>query len=104
MRTVEVEVTAEDIEQGCYADAIGCPVALALLRAGLSRPFVVDSDVACFDAAGDPLGIIDFPPDVQKWIRQYDQQRRLGPFRFELGPFRFALEVPENCFVEAAHA
>ena len=86
MRTVVVEVTAEDIAKGKREDCESCPIACALLRAaGTPRAFIDGNEMA----AGDWDGVfplveqrVPVPPDAAGFIADFDDGRLVKPFTF----------------------
>lgn len=79
-----VEVTKEDIVQGCREDSENCPVARATLRT-----FPEFSGISVYEqeVVADYLGWTrknPLPEEVTKRIRGYDQGEAMQPFSFEL--------------------
>ncbi len=85
MRTVEVNVTAEDIRAGIPCRTCHCPVALAMSRA-LGRRMDVGYRYAC--PYSEPSNRTRLPDWLWFWIVEYD---RGGP----VDPVAFVVEVPD---------
>jgi len=86
MRTVVVEVTAEDIEKGEKEECERCPIACALLRsAGTARAFVDGSEMAAGDWEGmfpEIAQRVPMPPDAAEFVADFDEGRIVEPFTF----------------------
>jgi hypothetical protein len=85
MREIKVSVTAEDIREGTPGDYTSCPVALALRRAlgDVSEIEVDNVEAEIFLTNGDSLSL-RLPPDAGRFINEFDCQRPVEPFEFEL--------------------
>lgn len=95
---MNIDVTKDDIDGGCWRNGYNCPVARAVLRAtGMRGVFVSGSIIAVFDHElnrGFPVGIRavkkdavkwwQTPPDVARRIRNYDDALGMYPFEFDL--------------------
>lgn len=82
--TIEVNVTAEDIERGEQQSCNRCPVALALLRwlrPGLDVEIVTQARI--LDTGG---AVHDFilPVEADEFIEQFDSNDGGAPFSFPL--------------------
>ncbi len=78
--SMRIQVTSEDLANGRRRDARGCPVALALNRAGILH-FGVTGMLVWF-AEGQRCVLL--PTAVQEWIRAYDAGVAMEPIEFEL--------------------
>lgn len=88
MRTIEINVTQEDIDAGCVGSAYACPVARAMRRAGLGEPAVWGC--SAYVTGRRPWGRVGVPlPErVEAAIGAYDRGEGMEPFTF-------TLEIPE---------
>jgi hypothetical protein len=77
MKTVRIEVTQDDIDNGSACDVCACPIALACLRAGLK-------DVSVCDASLDWKEKIPTPTVAVEFIFAFDSGRDVKPFSFEI--------------------
>jgi hypothetical protein len=85
-RTVTVEVTAEDIEQGMPGVTDACALALAIRRV-TGEPFLVGAHGFGISEDEDDDDIA-LPVHVVEFRREYDRGN-------EVTPFSFTLELPE---------
>lgn len=84
---MRIEVTQEDIDTGVARDCRACPVALAVRRAtGQSARVVVNADEIILrdSTTGLLLGWIKMPPDVAKFVADFDRGRPVSPISSEL--------------------
>lgn len=111
MKTVAIEVTAQNIKEGRPGEGSCCPVFLALEDAGLSPCFVgygkVTLDGGEYDAEGNPVDdpepvTVELPPEAAEWIAAFDCSdepkqvaEKFGP-RPPTQPFAFSLDVPDE--------
>jgi hypothetical protein len=91
VRTVHLEITADDIERGERANCQWCPVALALRRAFPGRKVVVWHDRA--EIAGRPYWL---PQSVRDFVTNYDDD--VTPMRTPARPLSFELVVEDALF------
>jgi hypothetical protein len=83
---VTINVTQDDIDNGCRGNAIACPVARAAARVLDASHMSVRTKVLEFV---DPLILILLPPAVVEFIRRFDSRVRVQPFSF-------SLDIPDN--------
>lgn len=84
MKLVEFQVTAEDIAKGEHNYCSGCPVALAIQRAGFPG-VMVGRYRATFPVAPPQLTMmVDLPPTTQDNIHRFDHLGGMEPFSFNL--------------------
>ncbi len=93
-----VQVTAEDIANGEPLERCACPVALAIQR--LLKPELTVDVMTTFafvylHPKQWPEARIDWPLEVQSFIRRFDDTSR-SIRRRRLSPFSFTVNVPEN--------
>lgn len=82
-KTIRVEVTAEDIEEGEPQESAACPIALACKRAGLVMPTFWPSDSKlCF--GGGERQFVYLPEMCGAFARAFDSFARVEPFSFDL--------------------
>ena len=79
---MRIEVTASDIRYGIRRECLRCPIARALKRA-------TGEDWSVGDVNGYPLrdkieGVAYWPNEVCAWIEDFDHERVVQPFAFEL--------------------
>lgn len=92
-RTIKIEVTADDIENGSARRARCCPIALACRRAGLEDPAVFpgmrDGQGSIFHGPADPIvgrKHIPLPEVAAEFIIAIDEGAEVEPFSFEVTP------------------
>lgn len=87
MRTIRIEVTAEDIREGKPKMCSECPVARAISRAFGGAVFAVASNrtfgMHSFALSG-PYRIARLPKHVESFVRQFDCGESVSPFSFDL--------------------
>jgi hypothetical protein len=94
MRTVRVEVTAEDIERGVPSSCSACPIAIAATRAGLDRPNYYAEKYIFFGEPGERLKV-EVPEAARLFALRFDGRVPVRPFSFELGePTPVRIEQP----------
>lgn len=79
---VRVDVTENDIAQGCNRNAVGCPVSYAVARAVGAPLCAVWADGAWSTFAPPRSGKL--PPDVVARVNLYDRVDEIAPFSFDL--------------------
>lgn len=89
---VEVEVTAEDLKLGHKAFSEACPIQQALCR--MKHPetlvhFSVSPKVIRVYELGKEEVQISLPKEAQGFIKLYDKEK-------EVFPFKFKIKVPED--------
>ncbi len=93
---MKVQVTAEDITEGCPINTLKCPVARAVSRAAGLPASVHWNKILVFDKP-DEKGEYDSgfreervfkewdtPPEVTEQIKLFDDHQLISPFEFEL--------------------
>lgn len=75
---MKIEVTQEDIRNGKCKSFWGCPIALALARAGF-KDVIVSAAYAC---SKDKT--LDFPVEALHFINRFDRGETVKPFTFEI--------------------
>jgi hypothetical protein len=90
MRTVRVEVTAEDIRDGRARDCFNCPVSRAIDRAVGAR--VASGAGVAYITGQDCVNVelSSLPDGARAFMTAFDH--RPGPFH----PFAFDLDIPES--------
>jgi len=82
---MKIEVTEEDIKAG-WRNALYCPVALALDRA-TNQDWHVSADHLS-PCIGENYDKSEIPARVRRFIRAFDQGKKVRPFSFELPEVR----------------
>jgi hypothetical protein len=101
LKEIEVEVTAEDIENGFRGSCTSCPVAVAIKRTLKTIPYKdsiftavgvnVDSlSIKYYYPYPKLLNIVETPPEAAYFIDCFDTG--VGEF----GPFKFKVLAPEE--------
>lgn len=80
MKTITVEVTQEDIENGECGQCQTCPIALALGRA-TGRPWMV-TDTFAFESNGTSYARL--PGVAQGFVLRFDENHPVAPFTFTI--------------------
>lgn len=97
MRTVQVDVTADDIARGTPRTACDCPVSIALKRALGATLVPVDGRRASVWFGTDQVAParVELPKAAQDFITAFDA-RGFDPRRSDNppAPFSFAVELP----------
>ena len=83
MKTVRVEVTAEDIEEGQPNMCRACPVALAIRRATKAEEVFVIRTATIYPPAGMSY-VVALPYEVITFIERFDLDAHVEPFEFSL--------------------
>ncbi len=89
---VTINVTQEDIKQGCSGNARNCPVARAIVRAlnlTLGRVSVSNNLFIYMKDDVHHLGAMRTPDSVLQFIARFDTGCAVEPFSFEL-------EIPDT--------
>jgi len=73
-----VEVTQDDIDKGCRANAYRCPVALALSRT-FNKHVGANSCWAAFESHD-----VRLPEIASKFVKDFDCELPVSPIRFEI--------------------
>lgn len=94
VKVIKVHVTKKDIERGNRTEPATCAVARAIRRTTGHRMVQVGLDKAYVVKRGEPENIrysIKLPKFVQKFITNFDDQRKVKPITF-----RASLKVPNE--------
>ncbi len=90
-KTIEVELTEDDMRHGKANDCAECPVARAVARAlPGAEPHVFHEEIELY---GKYDGSATTPEEVSKWIDDFDSARNVAPFRFTLKFESFGLRT-----------
>jgi hypothetical protein len=81
---MKITVTREDIQNGRRHNPSGCPVGLAIQRAGVPYCCVTGGAVVMRHEHRGTTALL-LPEAVQNWIADFDQARSVEPISFELG-------------------
>lgn len=84
MKTIQIQVTQSDIDNGEPENSNICPIALAISRTLAIEPEDIEvlDDFVDFSAAG--LINAPLPVDAQRFIVRFDEELEVMPFRFDL--------------------
>ena len=79
---LQVDVTSEDIAQGCPKDSAACPIARAVQRCTASLFVSVAAYIAIDD---DDRSVVMYrlPPEARLFIEAFDHDEFVAPFSFE---------------------
>ncbi len=80
-----IEVTQEDIDAGCKCHPNNCPVANAIQRITKAVFVSVNPSQACISLFGGNFRYFDLPGEVTEFIHNFDLDKIVVPFSFELG-------------------
>ena len=84
-RVLHVEVTQEDIDRGEPVEALCCPVAHALRRAGAPHPMVLRGNCLLDSESNRPdRRWIELPEEVARFVMRFDNGHDVAPFAFDL--------------------
>jgi hypothetical protein len=101
MRTITIDVTAEDIKRGYIADCQDCPVALAVRRAlGLEPYYYLGVGPTCiyfYDGPADCGRAVELPPEAVAWIAALDRHGK----GLHARPFTFTVSLPDRVTADA---
>jgi len=80
-----VNVTIENIREGIQGDMYQCPIALALLDAGVFDSQVTHDFIQFYPhrTYGPPVRI-HTPKEVKEWIHSFDYEWPVSPFSFSI--------------------
>jgi len=81
---VEIEVTQDDIEKGRKNSSSSCAVALAVKRQGYVHPYVDGENIMFSCPDTDKRFTSNCTKRVTHWIGNFDEDKRVKPFRFTL--------------------
>jgi hypothetical protein len=89
MTAVTITVTQDDIDKGDPQTASSCPISLAMVRAGLSKPWVFETYATI--GTGPRRTDVCLPSAACHFISNFD-------FHGEccVAPFTFDLDVPDD--------
>jgi hypothetical protein len=76
---IKVQVTQEDIDEGCRGDFACCPIARALWRVFPEKSVMVEFHCVWI---GDMKR--ELPPDAVRFIEEYDTNHLVQPFEFSI--------------------
>jgi hypothetical protein len=80
MKTVEINVTDEDIKNGERADCELCPIACAARRAGIDYALVNTTYILV-----GPMAVrIALPTEAQAFVIEFDSGQPVQPFTFTI--------------------
>ena len=84
MKTVDIEVTQSNINEGVAGSSMLCPIALAIMDAeiGIARVGTYSASVR----NNDSQFTMYFPPEAQKFIENFDchgMHEEIKPIKFE---------------------
>lgn len=80
---MKITVDEDCIARGNPASGTRCPVALAMLKAGLSDPIVTKKNISYWPTGSPPMWI-DTPHVAAVFICKLDEGLPVEPFEFEL--------------------
>lgn len=87
MRTIVINVTQEDIDEGLPDKCSQCPVALAVKRYVRPRYYImVSAQHLTVYPPGPALDqcLYPMPDSVSNFVQNFDDAQRVKPFEFEL--------------------
>lgn len=86
MKTITVEVTAQDIARGLRQHCQLCPIALALIRCAPNVSRVdVDWVSACLMLADSEDGLhATLPMSARRFVKRFDNAEPVAPLTFQL--------------------
>jgi hypothetical protein len=77
---MRISIDQKCIDEGIAGSAFSCPVALALDKAGV-RHHGVTVNLVYLDSSSGP---IELPARVSKFVQDFDSDKNVKPFRFNL--------------------
>lgn len=90
-KTVRIEVTDDDIAEGCPHQPGSCPIARAARRAGI--PWVrVGGSTLRYGTHG-PRGRVALPEAAAVFVSRFDRRLSVGPFAFSV---RITADTPNQ--------
>jgi hypothetical protein len=87
MRTVHVEVTQKDCDEGILADSECCPIALAMQRISTGIISVGQSTVRFYKPQKFYRAYL--PQEAREFVAKFDAEQDVAPFAFDI-------EIPEE--------
>ena len=84
MKTVDIEVTQSNINEGVAGSSMLCPIALAIMDAKMGVARVGTYSASLMNS--DSRFIMYFPPEAQKFIENFDchgMHDEIKPIKFE---------------------
>ena len=88
---MRIKVTQECIDNGDPANPRECPVALAMLDAGLRRPIAQVNGLS-WKSSDEDLHYWEPTAEVKRFMLDFDKRRQVQAFP-RVEPFEFELEV-----------
>lgn len=82
---MKISVTAEHIKKGKRQHCSLCPIALAMIDAGIEDPYV-HTNVVLTGIDYESRGYFTLSPAAKRFISRFDCGRAVEPFEFELSP------------------
>ena len=86
---MNINVTAEDIQDGEPGVPCACAIAVAARRSGLKHVAVRRKQISWWEGPvhnGGKHIVCDLPPEATAFIDAYDNSRRVSPFSFTINP------------------
>ena len=81
---MRIRVEWRHIDNGYAGMPACCPVALAMLDAGLPEAGVFDDKLRWRYDANSPYTRVEMIPEVEKFVSDFDADKVVRPFEFEL--------------------
>lgn len=78
---MKIKVTQSDIDNGEGGSCVACPIAIAIRRSVRSKIKAVRVQKEYFSLND---GFYDLPQEAQSFISEFDQQRAVKPFEFNI--------------------
>jgi len=79
---MKISVTQSHIDAGLRGSCSGDPVALAMKESGLAEPWVSPTELRWKE--NGQVKVVESPPEVLEFIRNFDNIRCVDTFDFEL--------------------
>jgi len=83
MKTININVTENDIRQGVPEDCNQCPIAIAALRVFPETEIRVGDMIEVYPLNGDDEEWYDLPDSALEFISDFDDGKDVHPFSFE---------------------
>lgn len=89
MKTIQINVTQQHIEDGARRSCDRCPIALAMLKAGFPSPYISSTWARLNHDYGQPehqgrRQQVNLPKIVQQFVRSFDSHHSVHPFSFTI--------------------
>lgn len=81
---MKIEVTAQDIIDGCPRETSACPIALAATRAGLFDVTVLPDRIMHYLRGEICSRVITLPQEARDFIAKFDKNQDVEPLSFEV--------------------